>query len=201
MRHIDSVLTDDNLRMLGLIETNQSIVIEGLAKPASKTKKKKVERKPSIVIREMSDDERAPTDTELAADLTRIEEKRKGKAVVPKLKRRKSAVVSRLIPGITTSDAAPCQSRNIFIGLDDIPIPEYVSLHHESGLDELREALEISEPLPVSVVDTSDWSGVLHICIHFHNTTRLLYKSYCFRLVFNRIASLFQLICLAVSLH
>ena len=137
------------------------------------------------MIREMSDDERTPTDTELAADLSRVEEKLKGKAVVPKLKRRKSVVVSRLIPEITTSDAAPCKSGNIFIGLDDIPIPEYVSLHHESGLDELREALEIGEPLPVSAVDTSGWSGVLHICIHFHNTTRLPHRSYCIRLVFN----------------
>ncbi len=165
------MLTDDNLRILGFIEMNQSIVIEGLAKPASKKKKKIVKRKPGIVIREASDDERTPTDTELAADISRIEEKRKGKAVVPKFKRRKSVVVSRSIPGITISDAAPCQSGDIFRGLDDIPIPEYVSLYHEYGLEELREALEISEPLPISAIDTYGWSGVLHICIHIHNTT------------------------------
>ena len=75
-RHIDLLLTDDNLRTLGVIEMSQSIVIEGLAKLASRKKKEVVKRKPGIVIREVSDDERTPTDTEIAAALSRIEEAR-----------------------------------------------------------------------------------------------------------------------------
>ena len=152
--------------MLGLIETNQSTVVKGLAKSAPRAKKKT-----GAAIREMSDDEWTPTDTGLAADFPQAGKKRKGKAVVPKFKRRKSVVVSRLIPGIISSDSALCQPGNIFIGLDDVPIPECVSLYHKSGLVELREALDISELLPVSAVDTSGWSGALRICIHFHNTT------------------------------
>ena len=60
LRHIDLVLTDDNLRMLGLIETNQSIVVEGLVKSALKAKKKT-----GVEIRGMGDDERTPTDLSL----------------------------------------------------------------------------------------------------------------------------------------
>ena len=166
LRHIDSVLTDDNLRMLGLIETNQSTVVKGLAKSAPRAKKKT-----GAAIREMSDDERTPNDTGLEAGFPKTGKKQKGKAVVPKFKRRKSVIVSRSIPGIISSDSAICQPGNIFAGLDDVPIPECVSLYHESGSVELREALNISELLPVSAVDTSGWSGALRICIHFHNTT------------------------------
>ena len=115
------------------------------------------------MIREASDDERTPTDTEIAADLSRIEEGQKGKAAVPKLKRWKSVVVTRSQPGVTVSSASPCQSGDLFTGLDDIPIPDYVSLHHGSGLEELRGALDISESLPVSVIDASGWSGGLRI--------------------------------------
>ena len=115
------------------------------------------------MIREASDDERTPTDTEIAADLSRIEEGQKGKAAVPKLKRWKSVVVTRSQPGVTVSSASPCQSGDLFTGLDDIPIPDYVSLHHGSGLEELRGALDISDSLPVSVIDASGWSGGLRI--------------------------------------
>ena len=166
LRHIDLVLTDDNLRTLGLIETNQSIVVEGFVKSAPKAKKRT-----GVAIRGMGDDERTPTDTGLAADFPQAGKKRKGKAVVPKFAGRKSVIVSRLISGIISSDSALCQSGNIFTGLDDVPIPECVSLYHKSGLVELREALDISGLLPISAVETSGWSGALHICIHSHDTT------------------------------
>ena len=178
------MLNDYNLIILGLIDINQSIVVEGLAKPASKkedkkkTKKRKVKKSLGIRIIEASDEERTHTDSESMADLSgNLEEsgeRRKGKAAVSKkLKSKgwKSVDVSPPISGVMISEAAPSHSRDIFKGLDDIPIPDYISISHNPGLEELQDVLNMNEPFPLSAVNTSGRFGGLHIYTHFHGTS------------------------------
>ena len=65
MREIESVLTDRNLRILGLIERKQSIRLEGAlrAVPTKRVKRKA----PGLMIAEEGDEEHAPTNDEPVA--------------------------------------------------------------------------------------------------------------------------------------
>lgn len=94
-RNIDSILTDRNLRIVGLIERNQSIRLEGTLTVVSKKRAK--HKTPGVVITEGVDLERTPTDDELLVGPSNAvqdsEGKRKGNAAVfkrPKSDRRKS---------------------------------------------------------------------------------------------------------------
>ena len=178
------MLNDYNLRVLGLIDINQSIVVEGFSKSVSKkeNKKKPKERKAKrslgIRIIEASDEERTQTDSEPMADLSgNLEEsgeKRKGKAAVSKkLKSKGGKSVDVFLPasGVMISEAAPSHSRDSLKGLDDIPIPDYISISHNPGLEELQDVLNMNEPFPLSAVNTSGRFGGLHIYTHFHGTS------------------------------
>ncbi|WP_213082978.1 hypothetical protein, partial [Escherichia coli] len=63
VRDIDSVLTNRNLRIVGLIERNPSIRLEGTLRAVSKKRMKR--KAPDVVIAEGVDPERTLTDNEL----------------------------------------------------------------------------------------------------------------------------------------
>ena len=149
MRDINSVLTDRNLRIVGLIERNQSIRLEGTLRAASKKQLKC--KTPRVVITEGGDEERTPTDNELAAGSSAgfqaTKGRRKGKAAAykrPKSSWWKSVVVSLPVPGIRISEAPSSPTESPFEGLADISIPDYVSFQHDTGLEELSSALDLS---------------------------------------------------------
>ena len=77
--------------------------------------------------------------------------------------RQKSVVTNRPLSGVRISEASPLQTESSFEGLADLPIPDFVFTQHDVGLDELQHTLDVSESLTTSVVDTSGWSGGLHI--------------------------------------
>ena len=75
-------------------------------------------------------------------------------------------VVSLPVQGIRILEAPPPQVENPFEGLADIPISDYVSFQHDTGMEELDNALELSGSLAMSAADISSWSGGC-TCIHF----------------------------------
>lgn len=173
MRDLDSVLTDRNLRTVGLIERKQSIRLEGVLRAAPT---KRVKRKaPGVVIAGEGDEEHTPTNDEPVAgpsdSFQGSKGRRKGKAVAHKChksSRWKSITMSLPASGVRISEAPPFLVENPFEGLADILIPDFVSLQHDTGLEEFQCALDLSESLPTSVADITGWSGG---CTHIHSTT------------------------------
>ena len=68
--------------------------------------------------------------------------------------------------GVIISEAPPLQVESPFAGLDDIPIPNFVSSPHDAGMEGLDSACEPSGSLAMSAADISGWSGDC-TCIHF----------------------------------
>ena len=171
-RDIELLLTDRNLRTFGLIERGQSIRFEVAQRIVPKKRVK--HKKPEVVIAEEVDSERTNTDdepliepTDVASD---VAEQRKGKAAMVKSSKKgrwKSVVTARSSPGVRISEMSPPHTKSLYEGLADLPIPEDVSFQHDAGLEEFHRTLELSEPFITSSVDTSGWSGGMHIHTHF----------------------------------
>ena len=72
-------------------------------------------------------------------------------------------VLHRTLPGVRIVEAPSLPAENQFEGLADLPIPDIESEQHDVESGELRHTLDVSDPLPASAIDTSGWSGGLHI--------------------------------------
>ena len=151
-----------------MIGRRQSIGLDGALKTVSREKIKR--KKPRVVIIEEPDSERTHTDEEpLVGPANAIpdsDEKRKGKAVAskqPKSGRRKSVVVHCPLSGVRIAEAPSLQAENQFEGPADPPIPDIEPEQHDVELGGPRHIVDVSESLPASAIDTSGWSGGLHI--------------------------------------
>lgn len=196
-RDIDLLLTDRNLRILGLIERRQSILLDGALKSASK--KRVMRKKRKVVVIEEADSGRTHTDEEPLgepADVVQDDDgQRKGKTRVfkPSKKGRwKTVVTSRLVSGIRISEMPPPRSENLYEGLTNLSIPDNVSFSQGAGSDEFQHTIELSEPFPINAIDTSGWSGgCTYIHTSWHHTNFLL-----FAIGFEKLLTLF-LFCFA----
>ena len=126
--------------------------------------------KPRVVIIEEPDSEKTHTDEEPlvgpANATPESDAKRKGKAVAskqPKSGRRKSVVLHSPLPGVKITEASSLQAEDQFEGPADPPIPDIEPEQHDVELGGPRHIVDVSESLLASAIDTSGWSGGLHI--------------------------------------